>query len=99
MDMTVHTPSGDELLRHRIDELTVRMRDAEAEVETLKNTAHTELMAVELIKKDIVFIKSGMEEMLVTVRDLSKVPSARWNGLVTAAISSVVAAAAALILG
>ena len=97
MDLTVHAPSGDELLRHRIDELSVRMRDAEAEVESLKNTAYTELMAVELIKKDIVFIKSGMEEMLASVKELSKAPSARWNGLVTAFLSAAAAAAAALL--
>ena len=97
METTVHMPPEDALLRHRIDELSERMRDAEAEVSSLKESAYTELVTVELMKKDISFIKSGMEEMLVTVKDLTKTPSQRWNGLVTAFISSAVAAAVALL--
>jgi len=54
-------------------------------------------MTVELIKKDIAFIKSGMEDMLATLKEISKTPSTRWNQLITAAISSAVAAAASLL--
>ena len=93
MESAVYTQREEGLLRHRIDELSVRMRDAEAEVSALRESAYTELVTVELMKKDISFIKSGMEEMLVTVKELTKAPAARWNGLVTAIVSASAAAA------
>ena len=97
MDRMISAPTGDALLRHRIDELDKRMRGAEEKVGSLEKSAYTELMTVELIKKDIAFIKSGMEDMLATLKEISKTPSSRWNQLITAAISSAVAATASLL--
>lgn len=99
MDTAVRSEGGDVLLRHRIDELTKRMRVTEERVDSLQKSAYTELLTAELIKKDIAFIKSGMEDMLTTVKTLAEAPSNRWNQVVTAIISSAVAALAALLIG
>ena len=97
MNTPVHTEGEELLLRHRIDELSKRMRTAEERLDSLQKSAYTELLTAELIKKDIAFIKSGMEDMLGTLNSLVKAPSKRWNQAVTALISSAVAAVSALI--
>ncbi len=54
--------------------------------------------SVELIKKDIMYIKEDIGDMLVSIRALAGAPAKRLNYIATAVISAVISSIATILL-
>ena len=88
-----------------MDILKMKMEGIENSVAKLKKEEHEaekamrELtVSVELIKKDIMYIKEDIGDMLISIRTMAGAPAKRLNYIVTALISAVISSVATLLL-
>lgn len=87
-----------DILKMKVEEIENSvnvLKDDEYEVELSMRELAT---SVELIKKDIMYIKEDIADMLTTVRTMAGVPAKRLNYIVTALISAAISSAATLLL-